>query len=90
MGNMSLLREVKVPVRPVARLESVVGGERYARLVETATRFGVQGLLGAQLRLGPGALFVEAGYRYAALQHRATGDAQLSTVTLALGFRVSF
>lgn len=56
---------------------------------ETATRFGVGGFLGAQYRLGPGALWFEAGYAWSAVKHRVTGDSALSTVTLALGYRIA-
>jgi len=56
---------------------------------ETATRFGVGGFLGAQYRLGPGALWFEAGYAWSPVKHRVTGDSSISTVTLALGFRIA-
>lgn len=56
---------------------------------ETATQFGVSGLAGAQYTLGPGALWFEAGYAWAPVQHRVTGDASLGAVTLALGYRIS-
>lgn len=56
---------------------------------ETAMRFGVHGLLGAQYRLGPGAAFFEAGYAWSTVSHRATGDVSLGAVQLALGYRVS-
>ena len=36
---MALLHAVAVPRRPVAALEPVIGGERYARLTAGATRF---------------------------------------------------
>jgi hypothetical protein len=57
--------------------------------VETATSFGVAGLAGAQYRLGPGALWFEAGYAWTPVNHRATGDASIGNVTLALGYRIS-
>ena len=56
---------------------------------ETATRFGVGGLAGAQYRLGPGSIWFEAGYAWVPVAHRVTGDSSVSTVTLALGYRVS-
>ena len=56
---------------------------------ETATRFGVGGLAGAQYRLGPGAVWLEAGYAWVPVVHRVTGDASISTVTLALGYRIA-
>lgn len=56
---------------------------------ETATRFGVGGLAGAQHRLGPGSAWFEAGYAWVPVGHRVTGDASIGTVTLALGYRVS-
>jgi hypothetical protein len=54
---------------------------------ETATRFGVGGFLGGQYRLGPGALWLEAGYAWSPVSHRVTGDSAISTVNLALGYR---
>lgn len=36
---MPLLRAVAVPRRPVAALEPIIGGERYARLTAGAARF---------------------------------------------------
>nr|MBK7069057.1 outer membrane beta-barrel protein [Deltaproteobacteria bacterium] len=56
---------------------------------ETATRFGVGGFLGAQYRLGPGSLWFEAGYAWSPVKHRVTGDSSISTVTLALGYRIA-
>lgn len=56
---------------------------------ETATRFGVGGLLGAQYRLGPGSLWFEAGYAWSPVKHRVTGDSSISTVTLGLGYRIA-
>jgi hypothetical protein len=56
---------------------------------ETATRFGVGGFLGAQYRLGPGSLWLEAGYAWSPVKHRVTGDSSISTVTLALGYRIA-
>ncbi len=58
---------------------------------ETATRFGVLGAVGVQVDLGPGGIWLEAGYRYVALQHRATGqDATLGVIAIALGYRFAF
>ncbi|MDO9017351.1 MAG: hypothetical protein Q7V43_10605 [Myxococcales bacterium] len=56
---------------------------------ETATRFGVGGFLGAQYRLGPGSLWLEAGYAWSPVKHRVTGDSSISTVTLAIGYRIT-
>ena len=56
---------------------------------ETATSWGVGGFVGAMYRLGPGALWLEAGYAFAPVNHKVTGDASVSTVTAALGYRVA-
>jgi hypothetical protein len=55
---------------------------------ETGTQFGVAALLGGQVRLGPGALFLEVGFQYAGLSHRITGESNLGAITTALGYRV--
>ena len=51
--------------------------------------FGIYGALGAQIRLGPGGLFIEGGYQWAALKHRITGDADMGAIRFALGYRVA-
>lgn len=56
---------------------------------ETATRFGVGAMVGAMYRLGPGSVWLEAGYAWAPISHVVTGDAALSNITLALGYRLA-
>jgi hypothetical protein len=54
---------------------------------QTDTQPGVHALAGAQLRLGPGALHLEAGYQYAPIEHSIMGDTSLSSVLITLGYR---
>ncbi len=56
---------------------------------ETATRFAIGGFLGAMYRLGPGSLWLEAGFAHAPVEHRVTGADALSTVTLTGGYRIA-
>src|SRR5688500_12182398 len=39
-GPMSLITEVRVPHRPIARLEPIIGAERYEQLLAAARGFG--------------------------------------------------
>jgi hypothetical protein len=56
--------------------------------VETATRVGVFGAVGVQLDVGPGGVWLEAGFRWVQLPHRSTGrDAQLSLIGINVGYR---
>ena len=50
--------------------------------------FGIYAALGAQIRLGPGGLFVEAGYQWSKLAHRITGDSSLGALRFVVGYRV--
>lgn len=52
-------------------------------------KFGFAGVLGGQFDLGPGGLFLEAGFQYAGLDHRLTGVSNLGAVTAALGYRLA-
>lgn len=58
--------------------------------VETATRVGVLGALGGQLDVGPGGVWLEAGYRWVGLPHRSTGDASIGVLAFTLGYRFAF
>ncbi len=55
-----------------------------------AEHFGLGGLLGAQVRLGIGALFLEGGYRHVFQQQRVMGDSTLDALTFALGYCLFF
>jgi hypothetical protein len=52
-------------------------------------KFGFQGLVGGQLDLGPGGLFLDLGFQYAGLDQKLTGKSNLGAVTAALGYRVA-
>jgi hypothetical protein len=80
---------VYVGVAPTLTIQRAETTAFTQRTVENALRFGVQGFAGAQLRLGPGAAFFEAGYAWSPVAHRATGDTALGAVQLALGYRVA-
>ncbi len=54
---------------------------------QTDTQFGVAAILGGQLSAGPGGVFLELGYHYAALSHSITGDSSLSAFSAELGYR---
>lgn len=58
--------------------------------IDTVVRVGLDVLIGAQLRAGPGALFVEGGYRLAAKHALPAGEAQVATGVLGLGYRIGF
>jgi hypothetical protein len=53
------------------------------------TKFGFAGLLGGQFDLGPGGIFLEAGFQYAGLEHKLTGPSNLGAVTIGLGYRIA-
>jgi opacity protein-like surface antigen len=53
------------------------------------TKFGFAGLLGAQFDVGPGGVFLDAGFQYAALEHKLTGMSNIGAVTIGLGYRVA-
>ena len=53
------------------------------------TKFGFAGLLGGQFDVGPGGVFLEAGFQYVALDHRLTGKSNLGAVTIGLGYRIA-
>jgi hypothetical protein len=54
------------------------------------TQFGLGGLLGAELRLRRGAVFVEGGYRHMLNRDQRDDFASLNGVFVNLGYRVSF
>lgn len=55
----------------------------------TLMAIGVGAMVGAMYRLGPGSVWLEAGYAWAPVSHLVTSDASLSNVTLALGYRLA-
>jgi hypothetical protein len=57
---------------------------------ETATRFGILGALGVQYDVGPGGVWLEAGYRWTPVNHLSTGDSTIGVVAIAVGYRFAF
>ena len=55
-----------------------------------SAKFGIYGALGALIRLGPGDLFVEAGYQWSGLDHIITGDSNVGALRLVLVYRFQF
>jgi hypothetical protein len=51
-------------------------------------RFALGGLVGAQVRLGPGGLFLEAGYRHVLWASQSSPDTAPDSLTFALGYRL--
>lgn len=63
------------------------GGVKIDDSFERSTKFGVGIPLGAELALGPGGLFAELLFQWAPLDHRTTGDSNLGSGSLFLGYR---
>jgi hypothetical protein len=57
---------------------------------ETATRFGILGALGAQYDIGPGGVWLEAGYRWTPVSHLSTGGSTIGVIAIAVGYRFAF
>ncbi len=57
---------------------------------ETAMRFGLLGALGAQFDVGPGGIWLEAGYRWVPVNHITTGNATIGVIAVAIGYRFAF
>jgi hypothetical protein len=56
---------------------------------ETSGRLSLHGFAGTQLRVGPGGLFVEWGFRVSPVEHRAEGESTLTSFTGAVGYRLT-
>jgi hypothetical protein len=70
--------------------EGKAGGEDFGTSSERSTKYGVGVPLGAEWALGPGALLGELLFQWAPLDHRITGDSNLWSGTLFLGYRMMF
>ncbi len=72
-------------------LESVVegksGGEAFAVSTEQSTKLGFGVPLGAEFQLGPGGLMAELLFQWGPLTHEITGDSNLGSATLFVGYR---
>jgi hypothetical protein len=62
-------------------------GQAYA--AETSGRLSLHGFAGTQLRLGPGGVFLEWGFRVSPVEHRAEGDSSLTSFTGSVGYRLT-
>ena len=69
-------------------VEGKAGGQTILETTEQSTKVGLSAPLGAELRLGPGALIGELVFEWGPLDHVATGDGT-STLggNLQLGYR---
>jgi hypothetical protein len=57
--------------------------------IETSGRLSIHGFAGTQIRLGPGGVFFEWGFRLSPAEHRAEGDSQFTSFLGSLGYRLS-
>jgi hypothetical protein len=55
---------------------------------ERSTKIGFGIPLGIELKLGPGAALAELLFQYGKIDHTATGDSNLGSASLALGYRI--
>jgi hypothetical protein len=62
-------------------------GKSYAN--ETSGRLSLHGFAGTQLRLGPGGIFFEWGFRISPVEHRAEGDSSLTSFVGSVGYRLT-
>jgi hypothetical protein len=69
------------------RSNTAAGSGLYS--IETSARFSVHGFAGTQLRLGPGGVFFEWGFRVAPVEHRAEIDSHLTSFVGSLGYRLT-
>jgi len=63
------------------------GGKTFQDSTEQSTKFGFGIPLGAELKLGPGGIFAEFLFQWAPLDHQTTGDTNLGSGSLFLGYR---
>lgn len=68
-------------------VEGTSGGEVIQETHETSTKFGVGVPLGLEYALGPGGLMAELLFQWAPIDHRITGDTNLGSASLFLGYR---
>ncbi|MCA9548157.1 MAG: hypothetical protein KC613_27325, partial [Myxococcales bacterium] len=64
------------------------GGQPFGTQVETGTQWGAYGALGIDWFVGPGAALFEVQGAWAAMDGFVMRDTHLSTVNLALGYRL--
>ncbi len=59
-----------------------------AETTEKSTKLGFGIPLGIELKLGPGAALAELLFQFGKIDHTATGDRNLGSASLALGYRI--
>jgi hypothetical protein len=69
------------------RSSTAAGSGLYS--IETSGRFSLHAFAGTQLRLGPGGVFFEWGFRVAPVEHRAELDSHLTSFVGSLGYRLT-
>jgi hypothetical protein len=69
-------------------VRGAVGGVEIPETTEQSTKVGLGVPLGAELKLGPGALIGELLFEYGSLDHTATGSSNTGALSLALGYRL--
>lgn len=93
--RMTSLSDVVVPYGGIGpriyMLETVedgsAGGEPFPTATEQSTEFGLGVPLGIEIGMGPGALIAEFLFQWGPLDHTITGDSNVGTVTMWLGYR---
>jgi len=70
--------------------EGAADGQDFGTTKETSTMVGFGIPVGAELELGPGGVFAELQFQWAPLDHRITGDSNLGSGNLFLGYRAQF
>ncbi len=68
----------------------VGAGEPFGENTEVSAQGGISATLGGELRLGPGALVIEAGFGWSDLPHTTTGATSTSAISAQLGYRFFF
>jgi hypothetical protein len=69
-------------------VEAKAGSQVIGETIEQSTKVGVGLPLGAEFKLGPGALLGELLFEYGPLDHTATGSSHTAGGTLQLGYRL--
>jgi hypothetical protein len=73
-----------------SKVSGTAGSAKISVSDEVSTKVGAGIPLGLGIRLGPGDLFVEFAINVSSIDHRATGDSNTGSLSLAAGYRVIF
>ena len=68
-------------------VRGAVGSVEIPETTEQSTKVGFGVPLGAELKLGPGAVIGELLFEYGSLDHNATGSSNTGALSLAIGYR---